>query len=251
MNYKHLLLTAFICCLASYSTAMLNQNSAKELKNAAMLNAAAHGTLGELKAAIANGADINGYLNVPENSLKTGGNALDLAVDFDQNNENLEKIAYLIYQTDIDIKGSEVLIFAVAHQKNQMAKLLATKLDVNNKAKNGTTALYWAITMANNELIDVLLAARPNLKESGSIELNAAVRSRNKEIFFRLLDLGADVISASKRAYCQGIVMQDAVSAYRNSAVCTAANDSITTIDAKHEYNTFKQYFDEYIAARA
>jgi len=101
------------------------------------------------------------------------------------------------------IENAAPLVLA-AHSRSEaeVLKLLSTQPtpEVNQRTKDGTTALHWAVYRNEAGLVDRLLAlhADANAKNSfGSTPMSEAAVVGNIDVLKKLLDAGANVESAN------------------------------------------------------
>lgn len=117
-----------------------------------------------------------------------------------ESREYLFALATQYYETGRDPMGTPLLAWAAQFNKNKMESLLklATLDTINQKDKDGYTALHRATIDNNLEAANVLIKKGANIHLTESRSVNAflwAVIASNLEIAQLLLDHGADVNS--------------------------------------------------------
>jgi ankyrin repeat protein len=110
------------------------------------------------------------------------------------------------FQAGFDIntqneKGETPLTFAMSCCETKTIKVLLEKVDVNQRDKDGTTALFLAMKKNKSDIIDLILEKNPDVNVPGKDDLtllHVAATKNDLELIQTLIDRGANVNAISK-----------------------------------------------------
>jgi ankyrin repeat protein len=111
-------------------------------------------------------------------------------------------VAFILFSLSLQAAGPvSVTSAARSGDREAVRKLLMSGADVNAAEADGMTALHWAVTRDDLELVDMLLHAGANVRATtrlgGYTALLMAAKNGNSAIVEKLLSAGADVNDAT------------------------------------------------------
>jgi len=194
---KHLLLTTIAAVVLVGCGPSLS-----EFKDSQLRSAVKAGSIGDVKKAIANGANVNAM------SFRSYGSLVKPPLH-EAASRGHKEIAELLITAGADVKaktddGNTPLHSAAAKEHENIAELLIAKgADVNAKNNEGITPLHWATGTGwrgGYEIAKLLISKGADVnvkKEDGWTPLHNAAREGRKETIKILIANGADVHAKS------------------------------------------------------
>ena len=194
---KHLLLTTIAAVVLVGCGPSLS-----EFKDSQLRSAVKAGSIGDVKKAIANGANVNAM------SFRSYGSLVKPPLH-EAASRGHKEIAELLITAGADVKaktddGNTPLHSAAAKEHENIAELLIAKgADVNAKDNEGITPLHWASGTGwrgGYEIAKLLISKGADVnvkKEDGWTPLHNAAREGRKETIKILIANGADVHAKS------------------------------------------------------
>jgi len=147
-----------------------NYKSEKEMlaaaTNSALLRAAINSNLTEVKAQLSLGANINSRTRTRETALM-----LAIAYGYGRNEVVDFLIEHGVDLDAVDVNGNTALMIATEHNDSEAAvDLLAHKVAVYPKNKDGRTALHLASAGLHRKVVEALLATQPVVKVGAGLQ---------------------------------------------------------------------------------